>query len=362
MALTSLVVCADAKAVQVLTRILREMGIRPEHCGDPHEAAARLGSKHFDVLLVDCADEAPALALIANTKANAATQDILAIAIVDANNNVREAFAKGANFALYRPVSAERAGSSLRAARSLMPGERRRKPRVAARGPVSLSHAAGENIPAKLLDLSEDGVAIHSERALPPSCKIYFEFKLPDQYSTLRLSGDVVWQDFMGRVGLSFSRVPQSSRQLLDGWLRENLFLQLQAGAVPAELGSPAPPAAKASETSVSSDERRIQSRLACQFGAEVYPLGSKVPQRCTLSDIGPGGCYVETTEALPANTAVEIVVRTHDLKLRLRGKVRSTHRGYGMGVEFDQKTREDREEVKRLIAAQTADPEVSIE
>jgi len=42
MALTSLVVCADAKAVQVLSRILREMGIRAEHCGDPHQAIGRL--------------------------------------------------------------------------------------------------------------------------------------------------------------------------------------------------------------------------------------------------------------------------------------------------------------------------------
>jgi CheY-like chemotaxis protein len=356
MALTSLLVCADARAVQVLSRILREMSIRTEHCGDPQEAATRLGIKRFDLVLVDCADEPAALALIAACKANGATQNTLIIAIVDTENNVRDVFAKGANFALYRPVEVDRAANSLRAARTLLPDERRRKPRVRARGPVSLAFASAENVPATLVDLSADGLAIHAERSLPPGCKVYFEFKLPEQSSTVRLSGDVVWQDFMGRVGLNFSRVPQSSRLLLDAWLRENLFRQLEAGAVP--LDSTAAPANSASSLD-SADERRVRSRIACRLGAEVYPVGSKVAQRCTLSDIGPGGCYVETTEVLPANTAVDIVVRTLRLKLRLKGRVRTSHRGYGMGVEFDLHTRQEQEEVQRLLDSQMLDPEV---
>ena len=44
MALTSLVVCADLKAVQVLSQILRELNIAAEHCGDLASAATRLRS------------------------------------------------------------------------------------------------------------------------------------------------------------------------------------------------------------------------------------------------------------------------------------------------------------------------------
>ena len=45
MALTSLVVCADLKAVQVLSQILRELNIGAEHCGDLAQATARLAAQ-----------------------------------------------------------------------------------------------------------------------------------------------------------------------------------------------------------------------------------------------------------------------------------------------------------------------------
>ncbi len=357
MALTSLVVCADARAVQVLSRALREMGIRAEHCGVAHEAALRLKTERFDTLLVDCEVEAAARELIVAAKASSAHKNALIIAVVDSTNDVRGIFADGANFALYKPVTDERAGNSLRAARSLMPNERRRRPRVPAHTPVKISYATAENVPANLLDLSEDGVAIKAERALPPFCKVYFEFKLPEQTTVIRLSGDVMWTDFMGRVGLQFSKVPQSSRQVLDAWLRENVFHQIEAGSIPADQNGeqPAFEVVEPQGALTLDGNRRIQTRLACQLGAEIYALGSNVPQRCSLSDIGPGGCYVETVSPFPAGTVIEIVVRTETLKVRLKGKVRSTHLGYGMGVEFVVRTREDRVQVERLISGQKA-------
>lgn len=354
MALTSLVVCADAKAVQVLSRVLREMGIRTEHCGAAHEAAHRLDSERYDALLVDCEAEPAARELIVAAKSSAAHKNALIVAIVDSVNDVRGIFADGANFALYKPVTDERAGNSLRAARSLMPNERRRKPRVAADTPVKISYATSENVPANLLDLSEDGVAIKAERALPPFCKVYFEFKLPEQTAVIRLSGDVMWTDFMGRVGLQFSKVPQAARKVLDEWLRENVFKQLEAGSLPPDQSEQSTFELVEPQGALTLDgNRRIKTRVACQLGAEIYALGSTVPQRCSLSDIGPGGCYVETVSPFPAGTVIEIVVRTEALKVRLKGKVRSTHLGYGMGVEFVVRTREERVQVERLISSQ---------
>ena len=54
MALTSLVVCADRNAVQVLGQILRELSIGVEHCADLSAAASRLAAQHFDAVVVDC--------------------------------------------------------------------------------------------------------------------------------------------------------------------------------------------------------------------------------------------------------------------------------------------------------------------
>lgn len=364
MALTSLLVCADAKEVQVLSRVLREMGIRAEHCGDPKQAIGRLNSERFDALLVDCENEAGAKQLIAVAKSSATNRNSLVIAIADTTNNVREIFAEGVSFVLYKPLSPDRASNSLRAARSLLPNERRRKPRVPVYGPVSIAYGTSENVPANLVDLSEEGVAIRSERALAPSCKVYFEFKLPDHTSSVRLAGEVVWTDFTGRVGLQFAKVPKSSQQLLDGWLRENLFRQLEAGSLPLEGGETATsPAFELVGAGLeTAGNRRVQSRLSCRMGAEVYALGSKVPQHCNLIDISIGGCYVEIISPFPPGTAIEIIVRTDNLKVRLKGKVRSAHMGYGMGVEFVLNGPADREQVQKLIERQAAASQVPVE
>jgi len=38
----------------------------------------------------------------------------------------------------------------------------------------------------------------------------------------------------------------------------------------------------------------------------------------CHLSDLSPGGCYLEMPLAFEAGVTVEIVVRTYEIKLRL--------------------------------------------
>jgi len=48
--------------------------------------------------------------------------------------------------------------------------------------------------------------------------------------------------------------------------------------------------------------------------------------------------------------SAVEITVRTHELKLRLSGQVKASHPGYGMGVSFKLNTNEESEGVQQLI------------
>jgi hypothetical protein len=97
-------------------------------------------------------------------------------------------------------------------------------------------------------------------------------------------------------------------------------------------------------------DNRRGQTRYACRLGAEVYQKGSSVRNYCHLSDLSPGGCYLEMPLAFAAGSAVEIVVRTHQMKLGVSGEVKSSHPGYGMGVSFHLNTKDERHGVQHLI------------
>lgn len=353
MALTSLVVCADAKAVQVLTQALHDLNIGVEHGGDTTSATRRLKEKSFDLVLVDCEKQDAALEFIVSMRSTL-KKNLLIIAMVESSNDVREIFARGASFALYKPVSADRVASTLRAARGVLPNERRRKPRISTSAPASIAYGDVENAATNLLNLSEDGVAIRSTHKFSSRCKVYFQFSLSQEVSVVKLSGEVVWQDAMGRVGLRFSRVPQASRALLDGWLQGHLKENVEAGPFLLEPGK-LPPGGLGL-LAVSAPDRRGEMRHPCRLGAEVYRGGSKTPLRCSLTDISSGGCYVETTDTMPTGTPVEIMVRTQDVRLKLSGKVHATHPGFGMGVEFTQKTDHQRDQVKQLIACRDSE------
>jgi CheY-like chemotaxis protein len=368
MALTSLLVCSEAQAVQVLSRILQDLGIAVESCGDLRMARARIADRHFDALLIDCQDEPAAVELIAQARKTPANQNIVAIAMVSGRNEVHGIFAKGANFMLYKPISRERAAHSMRAACGLMQRERRTRPRIPLQAQTSIAYAGKEDVPAALVDLSEDGIALRSDSKLPPYCKVYFQFALPGNTSLVRLSGEVMWQDSSGRVGIRFAQVPKSSRRVLNDWSQANL--PLPSEVIPSASPVSSDPVSSDDDSglrlsaglgllSVSAADRRNLSRHACCLGAEVYRAQSNVATRCTLIDIGPGGCYIETTETFDSGTALEIVVRTEDLRLRIHGKVLSMHPGFGMGVEFTLRTDEHRKQVQQLIACAQPEPKL---
>jgi len=366
MALTSLLVCSDAKAVQVLSRILQELGIGVESCGDLRMARARIEDRHFDALLLDCEEQAAALELIAQARNEPINKTTVAIAIVSAGKDVRSIFAQGANFVLFKPISRERAAHSMRAARGLMRSERRTRPRVPVQANTSIAYADKENVPAALVDLSEDGIALRSDSKLPPYGKVYFQFALPGNASLVRLSGEVMWQDSSGRVGIRFAQVPQSSRRLLNDWLQANLASASEAAPSGSQVATSGDDSglrltAGLGLLSVSAADRRNLSRRACALGAEVYRPDSRAPTRCSLIDVGPGGCYLETAETFPSGTPLEIVVRTEDLRLRLHGKVQSMHPGFGMGIEFTLRTDEHRKQVQQLIACARSESKLLI-
>jgi len=359
MRLTALLVCSDAEVVQLLSRMLGDLEMEVESCGDFPAARARLEQHQFAAILVDCVHEPPALELIAHTRRTAGNQSSIVIAILEGQSGAREIFAAGANFVLYKPISRERAAYSIRAARELIRRERRIQPRITVGGGASMAYPGKEDAPVSLLDLNELGLGLKTGEKLPPRCKAYFQFALPGAKSIIRLSGEVMWQDSAGRMGIRFANVPPSSRRVLQTWL------QTQAPAVPqSEPSAKSGPETQTLSASLgllsgSSANRRDLDRQNCSLGADVYRPESAAPVRCTLSDIGSGGCYVETTDPFPEGTAVEIVVRTEVLKLSIVGRVRSVNRGYGMGVQFSLRNADQQKQVQQLIECAQAEPRV---
>jgi len=360
MELRVLVVCPDQDAANLLTPALGEMGMAVEHTHSISRGLGLLGDHQFDAIIFDYRADRSSEEFLSRLRQSPKNRTTMLIAIVDEEFNARPVFGLGANFVLYRPLSAERTRLSLRAARGLMRRERRRAPRARVSSKANVSYPGAPDLNATMTDLSDTGTAITTASQLPNAGKVYFEFALPGQSQLVRLSGEVAWQDASGRTGIRFLDVPQASRRLIQSWL--------------GQAASPTPPSQKQEITNQAKGEtqkrdgkstglisnrgnRRNEQRLSCKIGAEVYRLGTTIPNRCTLSDISEGGCYVEMPSPLPGQSGVEILVRTAESKLRIRGHVLATHPGFGMGVRFLFRDTMEREEILRLLAVLSSSP-----
>jgi CheY-like chemotaxis protein len=423
MNLSALLVCVDKAAAEVLRRVLEELSIRVESCPDFSRAAMRLAQDRFDVAIVDGESNAEVISLLRDTRVSRMNDATLAIAVVSGQESIREMFSLGVNFVLYKPVAYDRALSSLRAARAVMRKEKRKSARAAVHTHAKVDYANVQHENATLVDLAKDGMQVRFGKKIPSMGKVYFHFKLPSQSSEVRLSGQLIWQDWNGRAGVQFVDVPKASRRLMDDFLSANLprhadpehadqgnaerdrlpdvSVQMEEAsqmvtvsvaeqahgtepslgelevsrdhrdrgherahdrsshAADSSLTASAPTASGAASESTDQDNRRAQTRYSCRLGAEVYRTGTSVPNHCCLTDLSSGGCYLEVSLPFPSGSTVEILVRTHQMKFRLRGAVQASHPGYGMGVAFELKTKEQQENAKKLIefVAATTEP-----
>jgi hypothetical protein len=250
---------------------------------------------------------------------------------------------------------------------------------------ATIDYANVQQEKATLVDLAADGMSVRFGKKLPPTSKVYFQFKLPGQDSNVRLSGQLIWQDWNGRGGVQFVDVPKASRRLLTDFLAVNLpadgqkdqfsdvtveveepmqMAGVAVGSQSHEGGTQTQTAhghaAVSGAAQSNPDNRRAQTRYSCRLGAEVYLTGTAVPNHCCLTDLSSGGCYLEVPIPFPPGSSVEILVRTYEMKLRLRGVVQASHPGYGMGVAFVLDTREERDNVRTLTSFVAASSESS--
>src|SRR5689334_9160414 len=141
--LKALLLCTDEKVVRVLRRVLGELEIALEHCTDADNAIQKLTRQRYEAVIVDCATLEVASRMVRGTQASPANKRAITVAILDSEHSdgqraLKSAFAFGAHFVLFKPISLEKTKSSFRAVRALMKRERRRHTRIPIEIPVEL--------------------------------------------------------------------------------------------------------------------------------------------------------------------------------------------------------------------------------
>ena len=87
--------------------------------------------------------------------------------------------------------------------------------------------------------------------------------------------------------------------------------------------------------------EALLPVELTCEQGA---------PVRAETSDVSLGGCYVNTLFPLPIETVVTLVIWLRDEKLKVKGKVCTSVRGVGCGIEFVDLSKADRKQLAEYL------------
>ena len=73
-----------------------------------------------------------------------------------------------------------------------------------------------------ILDLSEQGMAMHTAFPLEAHRSLSLHLSLPAPATYLDTTGYVAWADALGRAGVRFSDLPEGARLRLKQWLAAN--------------------------------------------------------------------------------------------------------------------------------------------
>jgi hypothetical protein len=100
------------------------------------------------------------------------------------------------------------------------------------------------------------------------------------------------------------------------------------------------PPAESKLLTQSNGDDRRRYPRIRCYVAVEVRLGDSKTPVWGNLSNVGAGGCFVETLEPIPKGTNLEVGLWVNNGKvwvkgIVLNGVVIQTSPCFGVRVKF---------------------------
>jgi hypothetical protein len=97
--------------------------------------------------------------------------------------------------------------------------------------------------------------------------------------------------------------------------------------------------------------ERRIGDRHIFTASAEVVELGSGARFSTRTTDLGPGGCFVDTMVPFPVGAEVRVTVRRGKTQFETDGVVVYSQSGLGMGIAFETMGLEQREALDVWLA-----------
>jgi CheY-like chemotaxis protein len=338
----SLLVGEDDSTAVLIRRVCTTLGVDTEHVRDADLALQKLRDERFDVAMVD--DRAPEVAVkvLDAAKALPPSKPCLGVVLAEPLTSCRVVFATGAHMLLYRPITPERVLNGMRALRNLLGrNPHRESQRFALNTAATLKSGSRENIQATLLDLSTGGAALSLSEPVKLTATVLMKTLLPDNTEPFTATCEVVWQESENHIGVRFIEVASQSRHLLQGWIASQKK------------------ALRSNQTRLRNEKRDVQhenERSAERHGPNV-PIEIKndgsPPIYASTTDLSLGGCYVETSFPLPADTNVDLRLQVGHRTLQIAATMVTCDPQVGNGIKFNDMLAEYNEVLCSYLEAQ---------
>jgi PilZ domain len=102
--------------------------------------------------------------------------------------------------------------------------------------------------------------------------------------------------------------------------------------------------------------DRRSTDRHTITASAEVVELGSGARFSTRTTDLGPGGCFVDTMVPFPVGANVRVSVHKGKTQFESSGIVVYSQAGLGMGIAFDTMEPQQRQELDQWLTELTGE------
>ena len=218
-----MVVSRDWQEVSVLECILGGLHMEVAVEEDPQRAMTRLSKSKIDALIVDC-DLNGSSQLFQRLQRPEGRANTVPLVIMGAPECQQRLDETGAIFAFEKPISVEQAVRTLSAARSMILDGRLRYHRAGLEVPVSLNAKGGDKAEGYLVNVSQGGMQIRTDRPLETSAPLQIAFELPGARAAVKAQAEIAWQDQKGHMGIRFVKLAPRQQRTLQLWLAQQYF------------------------------------------------------------------------------------------------------------------------------------------
>ena len=293
MILRALLVSKDDPSAETLVEVLGEFGVAVVRANPPDTAVTQLAEARFDPVIIDFDDpEAASLVLEACRRLGTPNRNPpLTVALLHDASQIRSILGAGAHFVLTKPITHLQTQNTLRAARRLMRFEQQQACRVNVQAAVTVRLEDRTVVEAILLNLGHDSMEVLAAKLLPSNAVVHVSFVLPDSDISINAEALVEWSSAPGQAGLCLGAMDAAIRTKISDWLTSH--------------------------------------------AGDIKPDEAEAISPCQLTDLSPGGCYVQTESPFPQSSKVDLRLRLSGTEIQAEGVVRVMHPGHGMGIEF---------------------------